>query len=748
MRSIRNIFALLLGAISAAGLCLSVSGCQPDGLVDNTEFSLYYSGITDIGPSTPMTLSPTYHGSQPSDFRITRITLDEGIFESDAFSINPNTGVFSMSGTDNLPVGFYEISISCVSGGKTYEFPSAITINMMKAVPDGIAVEPDYLKLPLTDITSPTGETELPTARITTDGDHISIKGYQIAGARRNGVTVTDAESMFEVSSEGVISIKGNNPDFLPGTYVLDFKLITYVVGEDSEEGIFSNALTVDVTSAPKSITYTPNTGKIEVGKGWEFDAPAVSGSLNGIVFSFSSVRKMTSDGSSSDLTEAELQYVAIDASTGAISVMDGHTFADGDEIAFSVKAENEYGDITVARAFVINVVTEIAEISGFRYNSVEVVQTQAISNSIDEGFSGDDVVFSFVSLDSKLSELSIDQSTGDISAPRGHEIPMGKYAVTVRAENQKGSVETTFVLSIAENPYYFTYITYGNNLGLTPAEEYPNQFRIDFDAVKTLDLPAPETDIKDGQPVSFSLSVGANAGVSFLEKTEQHTMNPDGSVNFDFTGAGRNIQVAKISATVGEGETSVTRETLVFIHLSQSLTNSSQPSYRVEYTPFVFRFNPRTGEGLDNSPVLKVNGADPASNFSIDFRGDQRYANLNGPSSHVSGRQSDEGSVVNTLWKWYYNATGLGLNTSSKDPVSFFTQTSYMNLKLLYVDNTDGYRIKVNPNIWTVDGAWCNGLYIGQMNQGEVPGGQGNPTTNFDKPRPFQCVVWFDEKF
>ena len=28
------------------------------------------------------------------------------------------------------------------------------------------------------------------------------------------------------------------------------------------------------------------------------------------------------------------------------------------------------------------------------------------------------------------------------------------------------------------ENPYYFTKIVYGNNLGLEPAENYANQYR------------------------------------------------------------------------------------------------------------------------------------------------------------------------------------------------------------------------------------------------------------------------------
>ena len=47
-------------------------------------------------------------------------------------------------------------------------------------------------------------------------------------------------------------------------------------------------------------------------------------------------------------------------------------------------------------------------------------------------------------------------------------------------ATNTKGSETATFTLTITANPNYFTYFRYGNNLGLTPIENYADQFRIE----------------------------------------------------------------------------------------------------------------------------------------------------------------------------------------------------------------------------------------------------------------------------
>ena len=129
-----KIWSALLGVLVAAGLCVGVSSCQPEGITDTSEFTLYYPGITDIGPSTNFSVSPSYHGETPSDFRIYKVTHEGKDFQTDCFTVDASTGEVSLSGTDNLPVGKYALSISCRSNGSEYMFADAITVNMMRPV--------------------------------------------------------------------------------------------------------------------------------------------------------------------------------------------------------------------------------------------------------------------------------------------------------------------------------------------------------------------------------------------------------------------------------------------------------------------------------------------------------------------------------------------------------------------------------------------------------------------------------------
>ncbi len=751
MRRINKILGLMLSFMAAAVFSLSNTACQPEGIVDNTEFSLHYSGITDVGPSTPMSLTPTYIGQKPSNFVITAVTVDGEPLQTDCFSINEDTGVFNMRNTDNLPVGLYRISISCVSAGKTWNFPDIITINMMKVIPDGIKMEPSELVLPLTDITDPAPETVLPTAQIITEGNHISIKEYKIAGARRNGVKVEGVDKLFTVSPEGKVMIKGNNRDFLPGIYMIDFKLVTFVVDADSEEGIFSDALTVNVTSEPKSLVYTPSEGKIEQGIGWTFDAPAVAGSVEGLKFSFGDLKKMNEAGESFDFTDAEKGDISIDEATGAVTIRDGHGFAIGEVLTIAVNVANKYGSYSAPRALVLTVVRAIKPIVNFTYPDVNIVQIQKFTQNVAAEFEGDDVKFSFVDLDEALAKyMSLDELTGEINAPRNHDIPVGTYKIKVRAENQKGTVETEFTLVVAENPNYFTYIHYGNNIGLGTTKEevisYPAQWRLDFDNPAAVTIPVYATDIKEGASVKYSMKAVDAAGFWWDRAGQQKIDASTGEITYNPNTVRREIQVARITAVVGEGETSVTKETLLFIHLSKSQSDGSQPKYKVEYTPFVIRVNPKTGNVLDET-TMKVNGAAPMAGFTIDYRGDLRYANLNGPESHVDGRPNDSGTpFMKYLYQKFYDSINVGINTGSKDPVSYFARSTVMASKLLYIDNQDGYRLKVNPNIWRNDDGWADGLFIGQMNQGEAGG--KDPSNSFGKPRPYNCAVWFDEEF
>ena len=62
--------------------------------------------------------------------------------------------------------------------------------------------------------------------------------------------------------------------------------------------------------------------------------------------------------------------------------------------------------------------------------------------------------------------------------------------------------------MTIAANPNYFTYIRYGNNLGLTPEENYADQFDYDKKAILLAEKLTPKTDIPNGRPVKWEVKI------------------------------------------------------------------------------------------------------------------------------------------------------------------------------------------------------------------------------------------------
>ena len=61
--------------IAMLAIVLGISSCKDDFTTDDGSFALYYTSMTDIGPSmTGVIASPTYKGATPYDFKITGVT--------------------------------------------------------------------------------------------------------------------------------------------------------------------------------------------------------------------------------------------------------------------------------------------------------------------------------------------------------------------------------------------------------------------------------------------------------------------------------------------------------------------------------------------------------------------------------------------------------------------------------------------------------------------------------------------------
>ena len=117
MRSkLLNITSRLLGVLIVIAVTIVNSSCSDTETTDSTKFTIYYTGMTDIGPSmTGVISSPTYKGGTPYDFAITRITLDGEPFSDSIFAIDSETGKITLNSTSNTPVGLYKLSVACYS---------------------------------------------------------------------------------------------------------------------------------------------------------------------------------------------------------------------------------------------------------------------------------------------------------------------------------------------------------------------------------------------------------------------------------------------------------------------------------------------------------------------------------------------------------------------------------------------------------------------------------------------------------
>lgn len=706
----KKLTSRFLAVLTVSTLLFANMACSETETTDSTKFTIYYSGMTDIGPSmSGIISSPTYLGSAPSGFAITQITFKDEPYTGECFAIHPDNGSISINNTENLPIGLYRISVSCLSDGSSYEFKDIVEVNMMKGVPEGITVEPNKLKVDYADIMDMSGEVKLPTAQVKTDGNHVSISKYEIAASAY--------AKYFAISQTGEISIVKGSQDIQPGLYTLSLKLTTGASAED--EGLFENAIEITVISKPLSLTYTPATGKIEeetVGSTtYTSNAPVLRGSPEGVVYAIKSITPAT-------------DKIKIDPATGVLSVAGGHGFKTGEKYVIDVNVVNEHAPMGVnfTEVFMLETVGFINEISNFAYD--KTVKTQAVGFEIahTSEFKGDEVTFEFVGLAPELQgQLSITPHNGTISALKGNTIPAGKeYTITVKATNPKGSATANLLLTIKENQNHFTTIRYGNNINI-PAESNAFQYRIAAGGKLTdLNVPVPTTDAK----VELTWEVNPihqTAGTLIDEATGQLTLK---GLKVNQCGA------VMVTATAGKGtEEAVSISVPVFFHFSGVVGGVT-----VEYTPFVFQANPKK---LSRSAIPNLIGVTEPAKFLMDYRRTFNYYNIKG--KHVEGQPSKAGSFMQTLWDAYAGGPGQG-NYGSKEPLSYYANEGKLDRPLAYADID--HAVVVNPNKWT-DGTFANGVMIGQMTFTT----DGNPaylneTKNTNQI--FPLFIWFDENF
>lgn len=708
--NLQNLTSRFLAILMMIGLCVSGASCTDPETTDSTKFAIFYARVTDIGPSMNFNMSgPTYIGGTPSDFAITRVTLNGEAYDTDCFQISDaSTGAIKLVDTDNLPVGTYCISVSCMSNGKYYEFKDIITVNMLAKVPDGITVEPNEVTVDFADIYKESASAQVKTE----EGTHVHISKYEIIQE--------EGKEYFAISNTGKITVNNKyEGEILPGKYVLNLKLTT-----EAGTGIYENAATFNITSKPLTLLYAPNSVKVEKDQAYASNLPILKGSIEGVTYKIKSISPETS-------------AISINEQDGTISLNANNGLEIGSNYNVSVTASNQYGSTDFNDVFVINIVAFINPITKLQYADQE--NTQGVEFEFaPEDVDGDELNYSFVDLDSKLTDkLNIDQVTGTVSAKKNNSIEVGTYTITVKAQNNKSEQTATFKLNIAANPNSFTFIRYGNNIGLTPEEDYADQFSFNKKAELTGATLTPKTDIPSGRPVKWEVKILNTTALSGT------TISATGELSFSGNKWNSNygVSVLFVTATVGEGKEAVSKTVPVFIR-----QNKAKNNVQVEYTPFAVKMNPAKG-GTTTAPVVTISGAVTTdyTNYLMEYRRDFNYYSF--IENHTDGIQSAKGSFMYELWTTYYNTIRKTPNYSARAPMSYYDNTN-LNQALGYVNSKD-LSVTINPSKWKdSEGVYANGIFIGRMSfvtDGKQADLANDGTT---KNQIFPLAIWFDESF
>ena len=719
--------ARLLSIFLVSALTFVFVSCDKTETTDSTGFILHYLGVTDIGPSMSYTLkAPAYKGSAPYDFTITNVTFnDETYSNNDNFVINAETGEITIQNTEAMEPGLYSISVGCYSNGKFYSFKDAVQVNMLLAVPEGVSVEPAEVLVKMED-----ENWWEASAQVTTDAEkHVSITKYEFAEDESK-----EYIKYFTISNTGVITFNPDHKDkIIPGEkYILSLKLTT-----KAGEHLYPDAVTFNVISKPLNLLYTPNSVRVEQSAAHESQIPTIQGSA-GMIYSIKSVTP-------------EVTGFTIDETTGKISLAENSSLAIGNIYKIDVTVANEYGTTDFAEAYTVTIVDFINPIdpATFTYEVPETYEEKAYTIPLNKDFSGDEVIFSFADDNTNVikeqiekGRMSIDKINGTIFITEKNTLTPNNYTIKVKAINAKGEATTSFNLEIKANPNKFTF-HYGNNLGLTPAENYASQHDIDDEtALKSLVL-NPTTDL-NGRTAKWEIIAKEVPGTNkFLSGT---TINETtGEINFQKAKYYKNskgnalmsIGVLIVKATLGEGDLAYSVTTPVFIRGNEDKNNVT-----LKYSPFAIKMNPKTG-GQSDTPK-EIQGI-----TTLDFRTNFSFFDLNTTTTEGT-TPATSGSLLNELWINFYKTTGANngsVNTGAKKPMSSldtgngFDNTSNLNMTLGYINQVDN-SIIINPNMWKYNsGEYANGILTAQVAHsadGTVP----------DKNRFMPVVIWFDENF
>lgn len=698
---------------------------------DETEspVTLHFQSVGDIGPGMPYRGSaPTYRGAAPSEFAIESITLDGTAFvdETPCFTLDPNDGFLTISDSKDLQLGTYRFSVSCKAAGARCLFTDAFSVRMVSATPENIVVTPELIEALYDE-----DRVAWPTAQIAPADEAVSFNAYALVQEK--------GKEYFSVSSTGEISVnmkyEGTIP---PGIYKPVLRLTTKAGSAD-----YADAVTIKVNSQPLGITYERNPGTAEINAPFSSDVPVLLGSADEANYAILSVSPST-------------DQFSIDPATGVISLPEGHTLEAHTSYEFSLAVSNKFSNgqaVALRGVYTVDIVPYIAPIDPAKFAYAPATMTEFCKFEIEkaEGFVGDVVTFSLGELPEALKGwVSIDSQTGKITVPRGNEIPQGVYEIQVIAVNSKSDLTNpataTLKLTVDENPNMFYKFGYGNNLGL-PAETNADQFRWDGDGKtnedKVIPLSGGYNDF-NGRTPTFKVEVVHDWALQSAATTT--TVDDNGNLTLKMRGnRWGQIGYVRVTATLGEGETAVSRSTIVFVMLRNPAKND-----QIEYTPFVHRVNSRTG-GLTGIQPTYGSSID-VSKVMMSWRQNCFLYEGLGTDEKPFGGKLAAGANDLTIYKIWGTYENNGVtNPSSRLPFCWYdangakdTNTN-MAKKLGYFDPDNGNQIYIASNKWLdASGQPVNGVLTFQASYSVTANNDDlGKTANL-----IGIAVWLDENF
>lgn len=578
------------------------------------------------------------------------------------------------------------------------------------------------------------------------------VGNFTITGIKLDGAEFTDTEGIFSIDGTSGNITASAGADIAAGEYSLS---ISYEYA--GQTLLSTDALVIECRpGVPESITVNPSSASIELPnlaadsqeelQSFRIETSGTSAAVTGY-----EITDIKLNGSSTGSTG----LLTIDPESGIINIVKSAEWQLG-TYTVDVKVNTEsFGtgteQGTEENALTINVVEAMI----FNYDSVEKSHKFATAWSVIPESTLNGAVYSFADASAAyIQYLDINSATGEISAVKGNLLPVDSYEVKVNAAVGAETVSASFSLVVTDNPYYFSYFSYGNNLGLSEDEtDGVSQFRVStIDDLESIDGQIKYTDLKSGTAVEFKSAVKSRLGGTLVDRTT-------GAISFtdsDFNKSLENPQMGVIfvTATTVDPEDSGNSFSLtipVFVDYSVPVGGIN-----VQYSPFAMRVNPEKG-GRSAAPA--ISGAD-VSQFFLDYRRTFNYYNIDGASSSgesfADGQPSGAGSLLNHLWTVYAEkslAAGSteSVNTGSKRPVSYYDRDNetpkgqaLAEISLCYVDGSEGsqkFSVVVNPGVW-YDNGWADGVFVGQMTFSTDLSNLNNGSKIF----PF--AIWLDKDF